>query len=45
MRGSVATWLQMLGKAGQKEEESRGVSQELSKETGVREAVFPAICV
>lgn len=33
------------GKAGQKEEESRGVSQELSKGTGAREAVFPGICV
>lgn len=44
MQGSVATWLQMLGKPGQEEKESRGVSQELSKDTGAREAVFPGIC-
>lgn len=43
MQGSVATWLQMLGKAGQEEEESRGGSQELRKETGASEAVFSGI--
>lgn len=30
---SLSTWLQTLGKAGQEEEESGGVSQELIEET------------
>lgn len=38
--GSLATWLQMLGKAGQEAEKSRGLFQELCEQPGAREAAL-----